>query len=286
MSEETFRIAVVGAGRMGRVHIAALERSQEVDVEGSGRAGRVDAQRSGPPRIRVFATVAELLREGGIDGVLIAAPTDLHLKLVETVVGAGVPVLCEKPVGTRAADATAARRSGAGGVAFQVGYWRRFVPELRALRERIVAGELANSSRFPACNGTQSRRRLVPGSQWGDRGRHGGARVRPGAVADRTGALVGDSHAGRRRGHPDADPDVATIVARLAGGTLLTVSVRRIFPEGDCCWVEVFGTAGYERIPFMWGPPRRRGVPRRAGRPGGGVRRCRPKRRDDGRRRD
>ena len=36
---------------------------------------------------------------------------------------------------------------------------------------------------------------------------------------------------------------------------MLTVSLGRIFPEGDCCWVEVFGTAGYERIPFMWGTP-------------------------------
>jgi len=65
VSEEAFRVAVVGAGRMGRVHIAALERSQKVDVEavvepvGSTRS---DLARRG---LRVFTTVAELLREGG-----------------------------------------------------------------------------------------------------------------------------------------------------------------------------------------------------------------------------
>ena len=25
------------------------------------------------------------------------------------------------------------------------------------------------------------------------------------------------------------------------------------FPQADSCWLEVWGTAGYERIPFMWG---------------------------------
>jgi myo-inositol 2-dehydrogenase / D-chiro-inositol 1-dehydrogenase len=105
VSEETFRVAVVGAGRMGRVHITALERSRKVDVEAVVEP--VESTRSALARrgLPVFTTVAELLEEGGIDGVLIAAPTDRHLKLVEMVVGAGLPVLCEKPVGRRAADA-------------------------------------------------------------------------------------------------------------------------------------------------------------------------------------
>jgi hypothetical protein len=51
------------------------------------------------------------------------------------------------------------------------------------------------------------------------------------------------------------DPDIAAIVGRLSGGTVLTVSLGRTFPDGDRCWVEVFGTIGYERIPFMWGAP-------------------------------
>ncbi len=41
----------------------------------------------------------------------------------------------------------------------------------------------------------------------------------------------------------------------------------------------MFGTAGYERVPFMWGAPGDAGIPRRAGRPGGGIRRDRAGRR-------
>ena len=107
--------------------------------------------------------------------MLIAAPTDQHVELVETLAGAGVPVLCEKPVGTRAADAIAAAAAvEQAGIAFQVGYWRRFVPELRALRERIVAGELGEILQIslPAV-GRRAAVGSVPGPQWGDRGRHG-----------------------------------------------------------------------------------------------------------------
>src|SRR5205823_3197017 len=64
---------------------------------------------------------------------------------------AGISVLCEKPLGVRAADAEAAARAAEdAGIVLQVGYWRRFVPELRSLRERIAAGELGEINQL-AC---------------------------------------------------------------------------------------------------------------------------------------
>jgi myo-inositol 2-dehydrogenase / D-chiro-inositol 1-dehydrogenase len=257
VSEETFRIAVVGAGRMGRVHIAALERSHKVDVVAVVEP--VDSTRSALAGrgLRTFTTVAELLTDGGIDGVLIAAPTDQHLDIVEMVLGAGVAVLCEKPVGTRAADAAAAAAAvQRAGIVFQVGYWRRFVPELQALRGRIMAGELGELLQISCLQWDAQ----PPSAQF--RAHSGGiaidmavhefdqARWLTGQEISSVTAMPGGGGA-----QPEVDPDVATIVARLAGGTLLTVSLGRIFPEGDCCWVEVFGTAGYERIPFMWSEP-------------------------------
>lgn len=256
MNDQPFRIAVIGAGRMGRVHIAALERSQEVDVAAvvePVESTRGELARGG---VRTFATVADLLTEGGVDGVLIAAPTDQHVELVEMLAGAGLPVLCEKPVGTRAADATAAAATvERAGIAFQVGYWRRFVPELRRLRDRIAAGELGELLQISCLQWDAE----PPSAQF--RAHSGGiaidmavheldqARWLTGQELSSVTAMPGGGD------QPESDPDVAAIVARFAGGTLLTVSVGRIFPEGDCCWVEVFGTAGYERIPFMWGAP-------------------------------
>jgi myo-inositol 2-dehydrogenase/D-chiro-inositol 1-dehydrogenase len=250
-----FRIAVVGAGRMGRVHLDALARSDQVEVVAVLEP--VDAIRRGlaDRGLRTFATLAELLADGGFDGVLIAAPTDRHVELVEAFALAGIPILCEKPVGMTATDAIAATHAvERAGIVFQVGYWRRFVPALRALRERIASGELGEIAQVSClqwdAEPPSAKFRAHSGGIAVDMGVHEFDQARwltgqelasitavPGGVGDQT----------------DADPDAAAIAGRLTGGAVLVVSLGRTFPEGDCCWVEVFGTKGYERVPFVWG---------------------------------
>ena len=41
--------------------------------------------------------------------------------------------------------------------------------------------------------------------------------------------------------------------ARSRAGRPAFVSLGQSFPHGDCVWVEVFGTAGYERCEVLWG---------------------------------
>jgi myo-inositol 2-dehydrogenase / D-chiro-inositol 1-dehydrogenase len=249
-----FRIAVVGAGRMGCVHLDALARSDQVEVvavlEPVQEIRRGLAERG----LRTFATVPELLADGSFDGVLIAAPTDRHVELVEAFAVAGTPILCEKPVGMAATDAIAAAHAvERAGIVFQVGYWRRFVPALRALRERIASGELGEIAQISClqwdAEPPSAEFRVHSGGIAVDMGVHefDQARWLTGQDVEAVTAIAGD--------RPDADPDVAAIAGRLTDGAVLIVSLGRTFPEGDCCWVEVFGTKGYERVPFLWGAP-------------------------------
>jgi myo-inositol 2-dehydrogenase/D-chiro-inositol 1-dehydrogenase len=142
-SDGRFRLGLAGAGRMGRTHLAALAGSRQVRVTGLAEpdpAARAAAARPGLPG---FATVTGLLAAGNLDGVLVAAPTSAHAPIVTEIAAAGLPVLCEKPCGLDTAQAQACAAAAAGaGVLLQVAYWRRFVPELAALRQRIRAGEL------------------------------------------------------------------------------------------------------------------------------------------------
>jgi predicted dehydrogenase len=50
---------------------------------------------------------------------------------------------------------------------------------------------------------------------------------------------------------PDADS--ATALVQLDDGTAAAVSLGRMFPHGDCCWVELMGTSGHVRELFVWG---------------------------------
>jgi myo-inositol 2-dehydrogenase / D-chiro-inositol 1-dehydrogenase len=231
------RIAVVGAGRMGRAHLAALERCRHaravaiVDPDPRARA------RAGVPG---FTGVDELLAAGGFDAVIVAAPTDLHLDLVRKL--AGLPILCEKPCGMTAAEAAAA--ADAGGERLRVGYWRRFVPSLQRLRASPLGEPLA-----------------VICHQWDEAPPPPGFRERSGGIAidmavheiDQVRWLLGQEFGEVSAAGADGsgDPDVAVAVGRLSGGAVATITLGRRFPRGDSCWVELFATGGYERIEFM-----------------------------------
>jgi len=39
----------------------------------------------------------------------------------------------------------------------------------------------------------------------------------------------------------------------LDDGCTGLVSLGRMFPHGDCCWLELMGTSGHVRARFMWG---------------------------------
>lgn len=253
---EPVRIALIGAGRMGRVHLAALTSSDEVALAGVVEPVAATRERLAGDGVTVYASVDELLAGEAPEGVLIAAPSDQHPELVSRFAAAGIPILCEKPVGITAQGAEAvARTVDDSGVLMQVGYWRRFVPALQGLRERIITGALGTISQL-AC------------MQWDTELPSEGFRAHSGGIAvdmgvhefDQTRWLLGQEFAWltaiaagpSAADRPPADPDCATILAELSGGTAVTISLGRCFPNADSCWLEVWGTEGYERVPFMW----------------------------------
>ena len=137
-----FRLGLVGAGRMGRTHLRALAGSEQVAVTAIAEMSAAARSAVDVPGVTLFASPAEMLAAAALDGVLIAAPTDQHGAVIAEVAAHGLPILCEKPCGLTAAAARAsAQTAAAAGVPLQVAYWRRFVPGLRRLHDRIAAGE-------------------------------------------------------------------------------------------------------------------------------------------------
>lgn len=253
---ERVAIGLVGAGRMGRVHLQALQRSERIELAGVVEPVAAIREALAAEQVRACEDVRGLLAADRLDGVLIAAPSDQHADLVAEFAAAGVPILCEKPLGVQVADAErAVSAAKTAGVPLQVGYWRRYVPALRSLRERIAAGELGEIYQLSCM-------------QWDHEPPAAEFRAHSGGIAidmavhelDQTRWLLGQevesvaaTGAGRLGGTSPRDPDAAVILARLSGGSAATISLGRSFPHGDSCWVEVWGSVGYERATFMWG---------------------------------
>jgi len=240
-----FRLGLVGAGRMGRTHLRALAGSDRVAVTAIAEMAPAARQAVSAPGVMVHASVAEMLDAAEIDGVLIAAPTDQHGAIIAEVAARGLPILCEKPCGLTAA---AARVSAQVGVPLQVAYWRRFVPGLRQLHDRMAAGELGVIH-------------LVTCYQWDERPPSPLFRAHSGGIAidmgvhefDQlrwlTGQDIGGLSVVTSGSAPDgiADVDGAQVILTLTGGATGFVSLGRYHPVGDIVWAEAFGTRGHER---------------------------------------
>ena len=140
-----FRMGLLGAGRMGRTHLRALAGSdilRVVAVADPVELARAAVEALG---ISVHADLAAMLRSGCLDGVLIASSSDTHRASIAELAAAGMPILCEKPCGLSSRQGQeSAAVAAAAEVPLQVAYWRRFVPSLRKLKTRIVAGELGD----------------------------------------------------------------------------------------------------------------------------------------------
>lgn len=242
---------------MGSVHLRALQAAAGVELVGIIEPFAPRREQLAGEGFTLYETPDQLLGDAPPDGVLIAAPSDQHCQLVVQFAEAGVSVMCEKPLGVRREEAvTATRAADAAGVVLQVGYWRRFVPELRRLRERIAAGELGEINQLACMQWDEE----PPTSQF--RAASGGIAIDMGVHEfDQTRWLLGQEFEtlSVARAGPDlsadagpGDPDAATVLGQLSGGAAAIVSLGRRFPHADSCWLEVWGTEGYDRVPFMW----------------------------------
>jgi myo-inositol 2-dehydrogenase / D-chiro-inositol 1-dehydrogenase len=244
-----FRLGLIGAGRMGRTHLTAIAGSRLVTVSGIVEPDPGTRAAVAATGIPAFATLDELLAAADLDGAVIAAPTNRHVEVLGQVMAAGLPVLCEKPCGLSADEATmCAGIAATAGLILQVAYWRRFVPALTELRHRILTGELGD---ILAVNCYQWDATPPPA---GFRGSSGGIYVDMGVHEfDQVRWLTGQEFSSIKTAAAagESDPDCAQLVAELDGGSTAMVSLGRWHPAGDSCKVEVFGTKGTVSSQFL-----------------------------------
>lgn len=135
-------IAVFGAGRIGYVHalnVAALSGVRlKYVVDPVDSAQRADLiARTGAS----LADAAQVFSDAEVAGVIIASSTDTHAELLLQATGSGKAIFCEKPVSLDFAQVqTVTQRVLDSGVPCMLGFQRRYDPNFRAVRDRIVSG--------------------------------------------------------------------------------------------------------------------------------------------------
>jgi myo-inositol 2-dehydrogenase / D-chiro-inositol 1-dehydrogenase len=143
---QRLRLGVIGAGRIGKIHIENLATriagaelvaiSEVAAAEREAIAARFGIRKA-------FAEYRELLDLPELDAVVISSPTDQHYAMIVEAAARGKHIFCEKPIDlslekVRAAIAEVARR----GVQMMVGFNRRFDANFRKVRESVAAGAI------------------------------------------------------------------------------------------------------------------------------------------------
>ena len=240
------RIALIGAGRIGRLHGRLLS-----GIPGVGEllVADVDASRARDLATTVGATPVETPDEAiqRADALVIAAATDAHASLVRAGADRRIPVFCEKPLALDLNDTReVVEHVDRAGIALQVGFQRRFDAAYRAARSMVERGELGTLYviRLAGHDPAPPHEAYIPVS---------GGIFRDFSIHDfdvlrwLTGQEVEEVYAdGSVRGfdvfarYGDVDTAVATL--RLTDGTLGVLTVARHDPLGYDIRTEIFGS--------------------------------------------
>lgn len=249
MTQTPVRIGLIGTGRIGRVHAAAIAADPDTvltqvadPVIDSARA--VVAEHGGT----AVESPQELIDSGEIDAVLIASPTPTHVELITAAVEAGLPVLCEKPIDLDITRVEALRwKVLNSGVPVALGFNRRFDEHFAAVRARVAAGEIGRLeqlsiiSRDPAAPPADYVK--VSGGIFRDMTIHDFDMARfflPQIVeVSAVGSRIFDDSA-RQYG----DFDTASVTLRAASGAMVSILNSRHSAVGYDQRVEAFGDQG------------------------------------------
>ncbi len=146
-------VAVLGAGRIGRVHsrnLAAIPNANVI-VVADPNPEAAEAGRELGRAARASTDPMEAIHDPAVEVVVINPPTTTHAALIEAALRAGKAVWTEKPIAQELGDTKRVvdlwRETG---IPVQVGFMRRFDPGYARAKELIESGELGRIEQFRA----------------------------------------------------------------------------------------------------------------------------------------
>ncbi|MDB5556963.1 MAG: iolG [Rhizobium sp.] len=141
----TVRFALLGAGRIGKVHAKAVGSNPDAKLVAvadafADAANAIAAQYGAEVR-----SINQIEAANDVDAVIVCTPTDTHADLIERFSRAGKAIFCEKPVDLDVSRVEACLKVvEETGAKLMVGFNRRFDPHFMAVRKTIDDGKIGD----------------------------------------------------------------------------------------------------------------------------------------------
>ncbi len=241
-------LGAAGAGRIGKLHADNILGMPGVRLKLIADP-YMDEDWARSRGLRTTPDPEDLFSDPAIEGILIFSPSSLHAGQITAAARAGKHIFCEKPI---ALDPDHIRQAllavDSAGVKLQVGFNRRFDPELQRVKQAVDDGEIGAihliriTSRDPAPPPLEYLQ--TSGGLFLDMTIHDFDMVRylSGSEVDEvyaTGAVLVDPAIGEA-----GDIDTAVTTMRLSNGALAVIDNSRRAAYGYDQRLEVFGSRG------------------------------------------
>ena len=145
-------VAVIGMDWWGKTLVTAIGNSSKLRViKGVKRNPATEAEFARKYKFEIISDYSAVLKDPGIQGVVLCTPHTLHTKKIIAVANAGKHVFCEKPLSLTHADVVRAVDAiNKNKVTLAVGHERRFEPPILDLMRAIHSGELGTPLQIEA----------------------------------------------------------------------------------------------------------------------------------------
>ena len=141
----TIRFALLGAGRIGKVHAKAVTSNPAAKLVAVADAMEKAASDLATQYGCEVRTIEQILKSADVDAVVICTPTDTHADLIEKFSNAKKAIFCEKPIDLSVKRVQECLKVvAANKTTLMVGFNRRFDPHFMAVRAAIDAGEIGD----------------------------------------------------------------------------------------------------------------------------------------------
>lgn len=138
-------VAVIGAGRIGRIHANKLSSLKQVNLMAISDVYEENALKLANDLCVeiVEKDYKKILENDKIDAVIICSPTNTHAQIIIDAANAGKHIFCEKPIALELEKIDMALEAvKKAGVFLEIGFNRRFDPSFKKARDMIAKGEI------------------------------------------------------------------------------------------------------------------------------------------------
>ena len=133
------KIGIIGCGNIAASHLRGFAAAgAEITAFADALPERAEAMAAKVAGGRAFAGSRDLIETSGAEAVIICTPPNLHRDIAISAIGAGLHVLCEKPLASTLADSLAIERAAAGsGRVFMTAFRHRFLPAHQQMKRLL-----------------------------------------------------------------------------------------------------------------------------------------------------